>query len=117
MSKNKNSAFLFEFTFRENTPQADYSKESIKKKIIYDLDKMGVAKKKDFIDFKLKSEKYGYVIYDYYHRHNTDLVLNYLKSNNIESCGRFSEFEYLNTDHVIERAMKLVSSLNKKWKI
>ena len=39
------------------------------------------------------------------------------KFNNIESCGRFSEFEYLNTDHVIERAMKLVSSLNKKWKI
>ena len=53
------------------------------------------------------SFKYAYVIYDKGHRRNTDTVLNYLRSINIEPLGRFGTFEYINSDKAIELAKEL----------
>jgi len=43
----------------------------------------------------------AYVIYDLSHRANVDLILAYLEQQDIFSCGRFGEWEYLNMDHSI----------------
>jgi protoporphyrinogen oxidase len=57
-------------------------------------------------------EEYAYVIYDLDHRQNVDTVLNYLKSIGIMSLGRFAEFEYLNTDGVVERTLAAARTIN-----
>jgi len=45
-------------------------------------------------------------------RQNADFVLNYLISKGIHSAGRFAQFEYLNTDGVVEQTLKLSQQIN-----
>jgi len=61
----------------------------------------------------------AYVIYDLEHHKNVKLILDFLESNNILSCGRFGEWEYLNMDHSIlsgkraaEKLLKLIPVSN-----
>lgn len=109
------SGFLFEVTFREDSPVASYSQEQIKEAILSGFEYMNIASREDFIDIDIRRIKYAYVIYDLMHRHNADTVLGYLRSVGMPSCGRFAEFEYVNMDNVIERAMKLADQLNRGW--
>jgi protoporphyrinogen oxidase len=109
------SGFLFEVTFRADSPVAAYSKEELAGRILDGFELMDLAKREDFIDIDIRRVKYAYVIYDLTHRRNTDAVLGHLRSAGIPCCGRFAEFEYVNMDNVIERAMKLAASLNQEW--
>jgi len=43
----------------------------------------------------------AYIIYDHEHRKNTDIIKQYLESENIHSAGRFGDWEYMNMDHAI----------------
>ena len=110
-------AFLYEITFRGDMLISEYSQDKIKNLVIDGFEKMGLAKKKDFLNFDLKRIDMAYVIYDLHHRKNTDKILAYTESLGIYNCGRFAEFEYVNMDHVIERAMNLCEKINIKDKI
>ena len=88
-------------------------KEEIQQRVIDDLDKLNLIKKKDVIDAVSRNFKYAYVIYDLEHRKNADRVLKYLLNVGIRCCGRFAEFEYLNMDAVVEHSYKLAKKLNK----
>jgi protoporphyrinogen oxidase len=68
----------------------------------------------DIIDTAVRFEHYAYVIYDLDHRKNVTTILNYLRQLNIRSVGRFAEFEYLNTDGVVERTLKLAEEINQQ---
>jgi len=109
------SAFLFEITFREDMAIASASPEQIKDQVLQGLERMEFAFKKDLINIELRSIKHAYVIYDTQHRKNTDTVLNYLNELGIPCTGRFAEHEYVNMDHVIERAMRLTRKLTDQW--
>jgi protoporphyrinogen oxidase len=111
------SGFLFEVTFREDSPIASFSKEQLTKEVLDGFEYMGLAKREDFVDIDIRRVKYAYVIYDLLHRQNADTVLDYLRSLDIFCCGRFAEFEYVNMDNVIERAMKLAVNLNEEWPV
>ena len=52
------------------------------------------------------------MIYDLDHRRNVDTILAYLREQGIRCAGRFAEFEYLNTDGVVERTLKLAREVN-----
>jgi len=109
------SGFLFEVTFREDSPVSSLSKEELTKQILDGFEFMGLAKREDFVDIDIRRVKYAYVIYDLLHRQNADTVLQYLRSLGVYCCGRFAEFEYVNMDNVIERAMRLAADLNEEW--
>ena len=111
--KNK-SAFLYEITYRDDMLISKFSKEQIMDLVIQGFEDMKLAKKEDFLNFDMLKIKMAYVIYDLHHRENTDKILKYTNSIGIYSCGRFAEFEYVNMDHVIERAMKLCEKINKE---
>ena len=59
-----------------------------------------------------RSFKYAYVIYDKDHRKNTDKILDYLRSINIEPLGRFGTFEYINSDKAIELSKELAENFD-----
>jgi UDP-galactopyranose mutase len=52
--------------------------------------------------------KPAYVIYNHDHRKSVDSLHAFLKENNIYSCGRFGEWEYLNMDQSILSGKKAV---------
>jgi len=53
----------------------------------------------------------GYVIYVLNHRRNVDKIHEFLKQNDIYSCGRFGEWEYLNIDGTILSGKKVAEKL------
>ena len=106
------TTLMAEVTFRPNSYLSKSNKEDIINSVVKDLIKLGFIEEVDIIGTDFRYEKYAYVIYDLNHRKNVDNYLSELKAMGIESVGRFAEFEYLNTDGVVENTMKLTNYLN-----
>lgn len=108
---NGGTTLLLEITFRAQSYLSKLNEQALKERILFDLEKLNLAEKKELIAIEVKTFEYGYVIYDLPHRMNTDKVLNYLRAINIWCCGRFAEFEYMNTDQVVYRAKELTAKI------
>lgn len=107
------TSFLIEITFRQGDQYSQISKPKLINRCIEDLVRIGFISDKSLVNFTdFHQEKYAYVIYDLNHRKNTDLVLDYFRSLGIESSGRWAEFEYMNSDKVIEHSMNLAEKIN-----
>jgi len=106
------STLMAEVTFRPGSYLSSLDRQTIIDRVVADLAKLGFVDRDDVTAVDLKYEKYAYVIYDLNHRTNTDRVLSYLSSKDIYSVGRFAEFEYLNTDGVVEHTLALARKLN-----
>ena len=102
---------MAEVTFRPDSYLSTIKKDEIEKIVINDLVKLGFIKSEDVVSVETRTEKYAYVIYDLNHRKNADVVLGYLRNMGIESVGRFAEFEYLNTDGVVEHTLALARKM------
>ncbi|MDO8619908.1 MAG: FAD-dependent oxidoreductase [bacterium] len=112
--KPGSSTFMLEVTFREHDRYDTMTPKQIIERCVSDMARVGFIDSKKEVNFTdIRKEKYAYVMYTLNHRKDTDSVLSYLRSNGIESCGRFAEFEYMNSDKVIEHAMALAEKLNR----
>ena len=99
------STLMAEITFRPGSYVGSLPQKEIEQRVLDGLGKLGFVEPHDVTAVETRTFKYAYVIYDIDHRRNTDHVLGYLESQQIISCGRFAEFEYLNSDQVVHRAM------------
>jgi protoporphyrinogen oxidase len=113
---NNASSLLIEITFRPNSYLAGLLEDEIKDRVVRDLEKIKILKKEDIFAIELRKFKYAYVIHDLNHRANIYKVLNYLEGEGIYSCGRFAQFEYMNSDKVVEYSQKLAKKLNSTGK-
>lgn len=112
--KNGGTTLMAEITFRPKSSLSTISPDNILNRVKTEIEDIGFALQKDYIDGEVRTFKYAYPIYDINHRKNIDKILEYLKSINIQSCGRFAEFEYLNTDGVVDHSQKLAATINMK---
>src|SRR5258708_12831856 len=103
---------MAEITFRPNSYLQRLDPEQIKQRVVHDLAALDLIRPEDVLDVEIKTFPYAYVIYDLAHRKNTDYVLNYLSRLGISCCGRFSEFEDLNSAQERDRTQKLAPTLN-----
>lgn len=88
------------------------NKDELIERVIDDLMSIEMIKERDEIILKdLRVLNPAYIIYDLNHRKNVDSILEFLRENNIYSCGRFGEWEYLNMDHAILSGKKIVEEL------
>ncbi len=108
------TTLMAEVTFRPGSHLSFLSQNEIVSQVIRDLARCGFIDQGDVLATEIRMEPYAYVIYDLNHRRNTDAVLGYLQNQGIESAGRFAEFEYLNTDGVVERTLKLARRMNNR---
>lgn len=106
------STLMAEVTFRPGSHLSQIDAAEIKARTINDLVKLGFIEREDIILAEVRHEKYAYVIYDLHHRARVDRLLTWLRDQGVESAGRFAEFEYLNTDGVVESTLRLARRLN-----
>ena len=111
------TVLMAEVTFRPDSHLSTLSQEEIQIQVVKGLEECGFIKADDVQEVVTKYEKYAYVIYDLDHKKNIRHVLGYLEQQGIESVGRFAEFEYLNTDGVVENTLKLARKLNGNEKV
>lgn len=86
--------------------------EEISKKTVEGLHRLGIINKEEVIYTKVFREKYAYVVYDLDYQKNIKTLRDYLEQRGILLCGRFGEFEYLNMDACVKRALELAKRLN-----
>jgi protoporphyrinogen oxidase len=108
----ESSTLMAEVTYRPGSYLGSLDREQVEKRVIQDLEKLGFIESVDVVSVETRSEKYAYVIYDLDHRRNVDLVRSWLRDQGIECVGRFAEFEYLNTDGVVEHTLALAQKIN-----
>lgn len=78
------------------------TENELSKRVIAELKGVGVIGDNDAVEVKsILTLNPAYIIYNHGHRENVDALLQFLEENNIFSCGRFGEWEYLNMDHSI----------------
>jgi protoporphyrinogen oxidase len=106
------SVLMAEVTFRPDSHLSKLSQEEVERQVINGLVECGFILADDVQEVITKYEKYAYVIYDLHHKKNAKIVLDYFESIGIYSVGRFAQFEYLNTDGVVENTLKLARDLN-----
>ena len=109
---DESSTLMAEVTFRPESYLSSLDRATIEKRVADDLVKLGFINHEDIVSIETRSERYAYVIYDLAHRKNVDYILDYLRKNGIDCVGRFAEFEYLNSDGVVEHTLKLAERLN-----
>ena len=108
---------MAEVTFRPGSHLSTLTEQEIENQVVQGLDECGFIDTKDVQEVVTKYEKYAYVIYDLDHKKNISCVLNHLEGLGIQTVGRFAEFEYLNTDGVVENTLKLARKLNGNEKV
>jgi len=75
------------------------------------LHEFGILDRKEVAFSRTCRTRYAYVVFDRDHRQNLDLALAYVAKQGIESLGRFGQFEYINTDQCILRALSLAERI------
>src|SRR5262249_58845667 len=81
--------------------------------VVGDLDRVGIVRKEDVIVRDTRRVECAYPVYDRAYGRNVATIRRYFDSLGIDQLGRFAEFDYINSDECIHRAMKLAERLNK----
>ena len=106
------SSLVAETTTRPGDHVDSLSDEAFLDLVIDDLDRVGIIGKQDVIVRDTKRIGYAYPVYDRNHGKNTGILRRWFESMGIHQLGRFAEFDYINSDECIHRAMKLAEKLN-----
>jgi protoporphyrinogen oxidase len=106
------SSLVAETTTRPGDHVDTLSDDDFLDLVIGDLDRVGIIRRQDVIVRDTKRIAYAYPVYDMAHKKNTEIIRRWFESLGIEQLGRFAEFDYINSDECIHRAMKLAEKLN-----
>lgn len=90
----------------------ELSDDAVVKRVIDDLEKAGMLRRRDVCYARAARDKYGYVVQDASYRKNLSIAKGYFESVGITLCGRVAEHEYINMDVCIERGMAVARRLN-----
>jgi protoporphyrinogen oxidase len=80
--------------------------------IVCDLDRAGIVRREHVILRDTRRVEYAYPVYGRDYGRNTAVIRDYFASLGIDLLGRFAEFDYVNSDECIHRAMMLAERLN-----
>jgi protoporphyrinogen oxidase len=81
-------------------------------RLIGDLDRAGILRRQDVIVADTRRIEYAYPVYDKDYTAKVAVLRRYFASLGVDQLGRFAEFDYINSDECIHRALGLAERLN-----
>jgi protoporphyrinogen oxidase len=112
MVKPGTSSLVAETTVRPGSEVDQLSNDEFLDLVIGDLDRVGILRKENVIVRDTRRIEYAYPVYDRNHGKNTQVLRDYFQALGIEQLGRFAEFDYINSDECIRRALVMAEKLN-----
>jgi protoporphyrinogen oxidase len=106
------SSLVAETTVRPGDAVDRLSNEDFLDLVVGDLDRVGIIRKEDVIVRDTRRVEYAYPVYDRGYGKNVQVLRDYFKSLGVDQLGRFAEFDYINSDECIRRALVLADKLN-----
>jgi protoporphyrinogen oxidase len=76
------------------------------------LEQRNLLRRENIVLADIKRSNYAYVVYDVNYEKNVSAIRDWFPNQGIHLLGRFSYFEYINTDAAIERSMEIAGKLN-----
>jgi len=106
------SSLIAEITTNSEHELHRVTDDSLIEMTVKELHRLGIIDRRDVCATDVHTEEYGYVVYDRDYSRSVAAVRDYLTGLGIRLLGRFAEFEYINMDTVIQRAVKMAGALN-----
>lgn len=105
------SAIMAEITTNEGDGIWDLPDEQVIGRVVGDLVKTGFVDRNTIGYTRAVRFLYGYPVYDLHYRANVTAMRELVASTGLHLLGRFAQFDYINSDVCIERAIALADRL------
>lgn len=105
------SAVMAEITTNEGDGVWEMSDEDVIARVVDDIARMNLIDPARVTYRRVVRFLYGYPVYDLDYRKNVTAMRESVRSAGIHLLGRFAEFDYINSDVCVERAIKLAAEL------
>jgi protoporphyrinogen oxidase len=102
---------MAEITTSEGDDICDRSDEEIVERVIRDIELMGLLDRKTIVYRKVVRFVYGYPVYDLEYRKNVTAMREAVAATGLRLLGRFAQFDYINSDVCVERALLMAEEL------
>ena len=81
-------------------------------RVVDDLHRVGIIRRAEVIETDIRQVPYGYPVSDFAFTRNKQIVHAWFRLQGVSLLGRFAEFDYINSDECMRRAMGLADVLN-----
>jgi protoporphyrinogen oxidase len=112
MVRPGSSSLIAEVTVQPGSDLDQMSDDTLVDETVRGLERIGVLKSGEIITSETRRFEYAYPVYDLNYSANSKIIRAYFAEMGIDLLGRFAEFEYINSDECIHRALALAQKLN-----
>ncbi len=105
------SAAMAEITANAGDGVWELSDEEITTRVVRDLERMGLIDAKTITYKRVIRFQYGYPVYDLDYRKNVTQLRESVENAGVRLLGRFAQFDYINSDVCVERALALAEQI------
>ena len=103
---------MAEITANEGDGIWETNDDQVLERVIVDLEKMGLVDRNDIAYRRVVRFQYGYPVYELDYRENVTVLRESIARTGLHLLGRFAQFDYINSDVCVERALALAKTLN-----
>lgn len=107
----RGSSIMAEITTNEGDGIWEMSDEQLIERAIADVEKIGFVDRDTIVYRRVTRFLYGYPVYDLDYRKNVTAMRASVAATGLHLLGRFAQFDYINSDVCIERALALANEL------
>ncbi|HUP45460.1 MAG TPA: FAD-dependent oxidoreductase [Thermoanaerobaculia bacterium] len=99
------SSIMAEITTNEGDGTWELSDEDVTRRVVDDLVKIGFVDPAKIVYRRVVRFRYGYPVYDLDYRKNVTMMRESVARTGLHLLGRFAQFDYINSDVCVERAL------------
>jgi protoporphyrinogen oxidase len=104
-------SIMAEITTNEGDGVWEMSDEDVLARVVRELESMELIDPKTIVYRKVVRFLYGYPVYDLDYRKNVTAMREAVAATGLRLLGRFAQFDYINSDVCVERAMAMAREL------
>lgn len=105
------SSIMAEITANAGDGIWEMSDEALRERAIDEVERIGFVDRKSIVYTRVVRFLYGYPVYDLEYRKNVTEMRASVAATGLHLLGRFAQFDYINSDVCVERALALASEL------
>lgn len=106
------SSLIAEVTTNPGDGVHELTDDELVARVVDDLDRVGILESSTVTTTDVQRLKYAYPVYTLDYRANRAVVHGWFDEIGVDLCGRFAEFDYINSDECLRRAKVLADRLN-----
>jgi len=105
------SSIMAEITTNEGDGVWEESDEALIERVIGQIERIGFVDRASIVYRRAVRFRYGYPVYDLEYRRNVTAMREAVAATGLHLLGRFAQFDYINSDVCVERALALAGEL------